>query len=495
MNRWTTCMLCLGFMALLGQACGDDIQGHVRLMVVPVHEGRNPTQDPFSLVDSVELGLTGNDASYRKIGDWSPLPSFGPGLLGQQGLGAFTLTGLNAKGRSIARGFGPFFSVVKGVERYVNIPFARIDYTFATRLRPSERALPDPYQSAAPSFILDATNLEQGQRDGDHDSGCLVWVLWDSEELWIKALVRDDSLNPSGVGPVADGDAVVVYLDKDSDGEVGDPDDLVISLGADGRIEPEGLARGVDVETVAGGYLFEFRLPLTGVMKNQILGFDFRQVDIDEGDSAPSYLTWKFDPRKQGQNLEPADYGGLVLGVETLSALEEPGSEAVFSGPDGNVDISSWWDGEALHFLIQVQDDKTQTTGEGNDMDGADVIEVILDLNNAGPPVEERRFFKIAVSAGGSHTHEAGPDLENMTELGVAFSGEVDATIVDGGYRVELSIPWQDLELDEEPQRGWFLGAEINVIDRDGIEENIYAWSDSSKSPEVWNELRLFGLQ
>lgn len=495
MGRFSTLTVWLGLLAILQPGCADEVQGRVRVMVVPMHQGRNPSQDPFSLVETVELGLMADDGSYKRIGDWVPLPSFGPGLLGEQGVGSLTLTGLNDRGRSISRGFGQSFGVVQGVDKFVNIPFARIDYAFAHRLRFSDRALPDPYGSVAPSLMMNGTNLEQGQRDGDLDSGCLAWVLWDSSELWLKVLVRDDSIEPSGVGPVSDGDAVIVYVDVDSDGESGDPDDLKIAIGPDGRVEPEDLAKGVDVQTVAGGYLLEFRLPLAGARKNQLLGFDLRQVDVDDGDSAPSLLTWVFDPRRQGQEPEPSDYGELVLGVPLMSALGEPGQDSVFSGTDGDVRAGSWWDQSSLHFIVEVQDNEVRTKGDDNTMDGADTVEILLDLDNAGVPMEQLRFFKVAISAGGSQTHEAGPDLGNMTELGVTFSGTVDATIGSSGYAVELTIPWQDLKLAQEPQRGWFLGMDINVLDRDGDEENLYSWSDSNDSPEVWSELRLFGLQ
>ncbi len=495
MGHWTKLMILFGLVVTLQPGCADDIQGQVKLMVVPMHDGRNPTQDPFSLVDSVELGLMGDDASYKKLGEWYPSEKFGSDLLEEQGVGSFTMTGLNEKGRSVSRGFGPYIGVFKGVDEYLSIPFARIDYAFANRLRPSERALADPYKSSAPSLLMDETNLEQGQRDGDMDSGCLMWLLWDSDELWIKALVRDDSLDASGVGPVMDGDALVVYLDVDSDGEPGDPDDLKIAVGPDGRTEPEGLANGVDVQTVAGGYLVQFRLPLKDVGKNQVLGFDVRQVDVDEGDSLPSLLTWVYDPRKQGQDPEPADFGKLVCGVPILNSLSQPGAYDVFQGPDGLAKVGSWWDPESLHFVIDLKDDDVKVAGDDNTMDGADVVEITLDLDNSGVPVEDQRFFKIAVSAGGSQSHEAGPDIGNMTAQGVTFSGSVKATVGAEGYMVELNIPWQDLKLAQPPQLGWFLGLEVSVLDRDSADESLYSWSDSFESPEVWSELRLFGLQ
>ena len=89
----------------------------------------------------------------------------------------------------------------------------------------------------------------------------------------------------------------------------------------------------------------------------------------------------------------------------------------------------------------------------------------------------------------------AGPDPDNVTDLGLAFSGQVTATTRADGYSIELTWPWADLQLSEQPQRGWFLGFEVEIYDEDEAGLGLHSLSDGIGQPGLWSELRLFAVE
>ncbi len=128
-------------------------------------------------------------------------------------------------------------------------------------------------------------------------------------------------------------------------------------------------------------------------------------------------------------------------------------------------------------------------------LDQADRVAVWLDLGNGEPVPDEQRFQRLTISAGGSSELAAGPDPGNVTDMGQAFTGRVTATTRSDGYTVEISWPWADLQLAKQPQRGWFLGLEIEIYDEDTAGQQVYTLSDDVGQPERWSELRLFALE
>ncbi len=480
------CLLTLG-------GCGDEVRGSVRLLVVPLHQGRAPVQDPFSLVDRVEIGLTATDGSYHSMGRHAPLSRFGPGLVGSAGTGAPTLIGLNDRARPVSLGYGAPVSVEPGVDAFVSVPFARVDHAVAHRLRAIDADRPAPLSSLPPTLRLDAANLEQGQLDGGGDAACLVWLAWTDAGLLFKARLGDDEVAPAGIGSPADGDAVVLYIDPDGDPDVAPGDEIVVTIGADGRVEPEGVLSAVQAQAVAGGWEVEATLPGGGWYKNQQLGFDLRMIDTDA--QGTSLLTWVFDPRSQGADPTSDQYGRLVMGVPLLDLVEQNGPRLPVSIPEGVVEVAGRWNATQLTLRIDVPDDEVRPSGPAGGIEQADRVAIWLDLGNGEAAPEGQRFQRLTVSAGGSLELAAGPDPDNVTDLGLAFTGQVTATTRADGYTVEIVWPWSDLQLTEQPQRGWFLGLEAEIFDEDagGLEQ--HTLSDGVGQPELWSELRLFAVE
>lgn len=486
-------LLCAALIVLTGGGCGDEVRGELRLLVVPLHRGRAPIQDPFSLVDRVEIGLTATDGSYRSLGKQAPLSRFGPGLVGALGAGAATLTGLNDRDRPVSRGYGAPVSVEPGLDAFISVAFARVDHAVARRLRAIDAGQATPFQGLPPALRLDAANLEQGQLGGDGDAGCLAWVAWTDAGLSFLVRVIDDDVAPSGIGSPADGDAVVLYLDLDGDPAVAPGEEIVVTIGADGRVEPDGVLTDVEAKTVAGGYELVARLPGGGWEKNQELGLDLRVIDAS--DVGATLLTWVFDPRSQGADPSAEQYGRLILGVPLMDLVGRAGPRLPISLPEGVVEVTGRWDGAGLWLQLAVPDDEVRPSGPAGGLDQADRLAIWLDLGNGEAATEPKRFHRLTISAGGSLELAAGPDPGNVTDLGSAFSGQVTATTQANGYSVEVFWPWEDLQLDEQPQRGWFLGLEIEIYDEDADGLELHTLSDGVGQPGLWSELRLFAVE
>ncbi|HOX42027.1 MAG TPA: hypothetical protein PK668_00440 [Myxococcota bacterium] len=488
--------------ALLGLAllagCGDDVQGQLRLLVVPHHQGRNPVQDPFALVERVEVGLTGEDGVFRPLGEGAPLHRFGPGLLSPGAQGAPTLLGYNERGREVSLGFGLPVALRTGQDESRSVALVRLDHAVARPLGPVAGELADPFAGQAPALRLGEQQLESGALDSDDDAGALVWALWGPDGLRLKLRVRDDQVQAAPADQaISAGDGLRVYLDGLADGLAGGADDLVISVGADGRVEPAAGAQAAIVPW-AGGYEVSLSLPLPAPAKNGGVGFDVRVWDLDAG-GAPSVLTWVFDPRTPGAEPSPAGYGRLVLAPALLDLLprgQGPSARASLAGRDGLVALDGAWDELGLTLAVDVPDDAVQTAGGGEELTGADRVELWLDLANGLPPALERhRFVRLLASAGGQAVLAAGPAPGAIDTGGVAFTGQVVGAAHAGGYLIEAYLPWADLGLEAGAQRDWFLGLEVLVQDEDPGGAQGAGWSADPARPELWNELRLFDLE
>jgi hypothetical protein len=328
-------------------------------------------------------------------------------------------------------------------------------------------------------MFIDPRHKELGTIDsGQNDLSAVFTLLWQGQDLLLQIRVRDDEVTnaPSG-GELTLGDAVKVYLE-----------DQVVTVTPDGRID--GVASDLSTGTVSGGYLISMAMPLAAVGKNRGVGFDVRIYDKD-GEDPVAMATWQFDGGGVlGDELQPAEFGTLVLGVPLIDLLQSRDAFQAFPCQDGMVEVTGTWSETDLILTITVPDDEVNTAGTP---DGADRVEVYLDLvNNRPPSVDPARFIRIVTTAGGSEEITRGNELESLNQ-NFTFTGVVQATASAGVYSIFITLPWEDLELVSSPQRGWFLGLEIRVVDEDSGGATTYSWSDCANlDSDLFPELRLF---
>ena len=473
-------LVTLTLLSFLLGGCGDDIQGNLRLLLAPIHDGRGQTQDPFVLVDQVEMGLVDDWAVFHPLGSSAPKSKFGPGLVGGGQKGAPYVIGLNNRDRPVAQGFGPYLSLVKGIDSTLTVPFYELNTAVATRI-PARERVSEPFAGKAPAMFIDPRHKELGSIDsGQDDLSAVITLLWQGQDLLLQIRVRDDEVTnaPSG-GELTLGDAVEVYLE-----------DQVVTVTPDGRID--GVASDLSAGEVSGGYLISMAMPLSAVGKNRTVGFDMRIYDKD-GDNPMAMATWQFDGATTGDELQPDEFGTLVLGVPLIDLLQSRDAFQAFPCRDGMVEVTGTWSETDLTLTITVPDDEVQTAGT---MEEADRVEVYLDLvNNRPPSVDPARFVRIVTTAGGSEEITRGNDLAAVTQ-NFTFTGVVQATASAGTYSIFITLPWEDLELVSSPQRGWFLGLEIRVVDEDAGGTDTYSWSDSTVlDSSLFPELRLFTVE
>lgn len=468
--------------------CGDDVQGSLRLLLVPPHEGRNPTQDPFELVERVEVGLLGPDGDFQALGSSRPLARFGPGLVAGGRSGVPFVLGLNERGRPVAHGFGPALTLEAGRRQIQSVPFSRSDTASAMRIAGHAPALTDMFNGRAPALFVDHRHVEVAPVDGPGDLSAVATVLWSDQAVFVQVAVTDDVDEPAEAGGVlGDGDAVTIYLGQ-----------TAVTVASDGRYEPADVPARVETGRTSAGYLVRLELPLEEPRKNQVLGFDLRLHDRD-GDGGVALATWCFDPRREGGAPLPEDFGRLVLGVPLLDLLAEDAQAPAFAVADGSARIEGSWDPDWLVLDVTVEDSQVLLAGEDDPtLEGGDRVEFWLDLANGSPPAAEPlRLVRVVgtpnarlIAAGGDHPDGLSPEV-------FSFNGRVKGSTVGGGYRIVLELPWSDLEpVGGAVQRGWFLGLEVRVVDVD--EQGVGTWSWSGLpdiEPGRWPEVRLFSVE
>jgi hypothetical protein len=397
--------------------------------------------------------------------------------------GAPYIIGLNNRDRPVAQGFGPYLSLVKGIDSTLTVPFYELNTAVAARISAQERVT-EPFAGKPPAMFMDYRHKELGSIDeGQDDLQAVATLLWQGNDLLIQVRVRDDHFTPAETGGVlTDGDAVSVYLE-----------DQVVTVTPDGRIDPSDGATDLSSGPVSGGYLISMVMPLSAVGKNREIGFDMRIYDKDEEDPV-AMATWQFDGGAiLGDDLLPSEFGTLVLGVPLIDLLQSREAFQAFPCRDGMVEVTGAWSETDLTLTVTVPDDDVKTAGT---LEEADRVDIYLDLVNNYPLfVDPARFIRVVSTAGGSKEVTRGNDLDDPTQ-NFTFTGTVQATAAAGRYSVALTLPWEDLELVSSPQRGWFLGLEIRVEDRDDSGAGTFSWSDSADlNSDFFPELRLFTVE
>lgn len=173
---------------------------------------------------------------------------------------------------------------------------------------------------------------------------------------------------------------------------------------------------------------------------------------------------------------------------------------------DGDDDLSSTfmvaWDDYYLYIAARVIDDEYVQNASGKNLFKGDSIELLLDINVAKDYYDRNLSlddFQFGISPG---PDEPGDDVESYvwyprSRRGVYKTIKVAALPTDDGYRIEVKIPWEIMDI--EPDIGKHYGFAFSVSDNDDDDENVQQSLVSNVStrrltdPTTWGDLTLEG--
>ena len=191
--------------------------------------------------------------------------------------------------------------------------------------------------------------------------------------------------------------------------------------------------------------------------------------------------------------------------VETV-----PSAFRVYSaeGWDGTADLTAvWhvaWDNEFLYFGVEMTDDVHVQTQTGNQIFRGDSVDIQLDTERAADyaPRLSPDDFQVTVSPG---------NFGNLPPSAFLFRGTSDNQIlnapgqhsivvaarqIEGGYVLEIAVPWRDLGITN-PQEGLILGTALNGNDNDTPETAVqevmmsHVATRTLRDPTGWGTLTL----
>jgi hypothetical protein len=168
-------------------------------------------------------------------------------------------------------------------------------------------------------------------------------------------------------------------------------------------------------------------------------------------------------------------------------------------------DLSAWamfaWDEDYLYIASRVHDDEYVQNARTRELFKGDSLEVLIDTN---VPTDfyvrslSADDFQLGISPG---TGDIGDDPEAYLWFPANIEGrrndvELGVDSVDGGYYVEMAIPWEVFEI-EEVDEGDHYGFAFSVSDNDRDSEDVQQSMVSNvptrnlADPTTWGDLEL----
>ena len=150
-------------------------------------------------------------------------------------------------------------------------------------------------------------------------------------------------------------------------------------------------------------------------------------------------------------------------------------------GADFSVKFRPLWDPERLYVLIDVTDQTLSTSGANSyDDDG---IELYLDAGDRKGGTYGEGQFQFTAAQGADRLAENKRNAEEGVEM-VQKARE-------GGYLVEIAIPWSTLGAN--PETGMRIGIDVHAIDNDGGENRKTKLAWAAHADETWEIPGLMG--
>jgi len=170
--------------------------------------------------------------------------------------------------------------------------------------------------------------------------------------------------------------------------------------------------------------------------------------------------------------------------------IEKSYYDAPSSKDDCSASFKTLYDKDSLYVLVDVTDDDLQNDSEEFWLD--DMVEVFIDADNSKRNNYDDNDFQYHFGWDAASPALGESQHENMAGVDAAFAK------TDGGYRVEIKLPWSTLGATPVP--GKPIGFDVQVSDDDGGGErdSKLTWhapqDDAYLHPNVLGTAQLLGL-
>lgn len=368
-----------------------------------------------------------------------------------------------------------------------------------------------------PPLVMANEIADAGTVDGPEDLSGSVRVMYDADGIYALYHIIDDVIVDDSENTWED-DSVELYIDGGNEKSPGiyDENDRVYGFDA-GQTEAEREDGVVAVSVLTGrGYLVEAFVPWSAVgvipRGGMAIGFDALVNDDDDGGTRDGKIGWF--ATLETNWYDPSAFGTLTLEGEGLivrppvvpfaasapmidgepdaawdAAVVLPITRVLLPVVDDAADLSATvallYDSEHLYALFTVNDDALFADSQNPwDDDSAELYldggneksEMFYDLN------DEQYVFRYGVSV---------PWAQRGKLTGVQM-----ATVeIDGGYRIEVAVPWANIAVTPRP--GALVGFDAHLNDdddgdgRDGKIALYAAQDDAWTNPAAFGTLEL----
>ena len=180
--------------------------------------------------------------------------------------------------------------------------------------------------------------------------------------------------------------------------------------------------------------------------------------------------------------------------------IDQGGKTRVLS--DNKVEVWSAWNSEHLYLAFEVQDQDLRTYQTENDHSKLyldDMVEFLIDANHNRGAKWLMDDFVYHINLLGAKKDDRGTAYgeKDVSWNGVAYykvkiSGTVnDTTDIDGGYGLEVAIPWE--EIGRKAEEGLSMGLNVANGDNDGKGRQLFDWCSAwpIRSPQKFGVLKL----
>jgi O-glycosyl hydrolase len=360
------------------------------------------------------------------------------------------------------------------------------------------------YTSTAP--IIDGELTETGWSinnrvekmiTGTSDNNLTFGTMWDTNNLYVAVKVLDaDLINDSEPAQTYQDDSVEIYIDgNNSRSSTYGTDDHQITLGwHDEQLSVGGDIAGIAFaqKDIAGGFVVEFSIPWSGIGIDpptavSVIGLDIAYNDDDGNNSGnrESQLMW----RGNGDNWRSTTaFGSLILndGKNVTVALEPSGALTV----DGALDEPYWALRSHVTKNITGTSNNSVRFGTLSDIQNLYVGIEVLDAELRNDSTLAYQDDSVEIYLDVDHNQSAAYDAKDhqitlrwhdelISMIGELANVQFAQKDINGGYTVELAIPWTSL--NRTPARDITLGLDIGINDDDGQNDG------NRESQQMWN--------